>query len=259
MRRSVTRPSSPRCGHRRRGMARWRPHCGKDRGRWLRRQIARLSVHAGVARRAEQATVGCRDVGGAPAGRSARIEAAGEALGHRVKRTSAADAPCRIPSSSRARPWSGCDGVVERRLELAELCDAVERGWRGGEPLRQRRVLLRDVVAVEAVEEREAIAVARSSGSQASQAGASVNGASASATTTLGRKRRQSPPSSTSRSAPSTSILRKSIAFGAYCSHSARSVVTGMVIACERLPNSLCAARAWSSIVVERPWKSSTR
>ena len=78
--------------------------------------------------------------------------------------------------------------------------------------------------------------------SHASQDGAIVTGASASATTTLGRKRRQSPPATTSRSAPSTSILRMSIVSGAYCSHSSPKVMTGIVIACERLPNSLCAA-----------------
>ena len=47
----------------------------------------------------------------------------------------------------------------------------------------------------------------------------------------LGRKRSQSPLKRTSASAPSTSILRKSIEAGACSAHSAASVVAGTVIA----------------------------
>ena len=45
---------------------------------------------------------------------------------------------------------------------------------------------------------------------------------------------------------------------GACCSHSSLSVVTGTTMAFEAFPNWLCAARAWPSIMVERPWKSFT-
>ena len=57
----------------------------------------------------------------------------------------------------------------------------------------------------------------------------------------FGRKRRQSPPSRTSASIPSTSTLRKSIAAGACCSHSVRKVVAGTSISSELLPNCVSA------------------
>ena len=53
--------------------------------------------------------------------------------------------------------------------------------------------------------------------------------------------------------------LEKVDGAGACCSHSARSVMTGMVMACERLPNSLLRRAGMASTVVESPWKSSTR
>ena len=86
-----------------------------------------------------------------------------------------------------------------------------------------------------------------------------VIGATASATITLGRNRAQSLPSSTACSAPSTSILRKSICFGAYSRQIARSVVTGTGNDLTGRLNSFCAACALASTVVERPWKPSTR
>ena len=82
-----------------------------------------------------------------------------------------------------------------------------------------------------------------------------VIGATASTTITLGRTRPQSLPSSTVCSAPSTSILRKSISPGAYSRQIARSVVTGTgkdftAAVCNLL---LGAAWAFASTVVERP------
>ncbi len=84
-------------------------------------------------------------------------------------------------------------------------------------------------------------------------------GATASAVTTLGRNRVQSLPASTSDSAPSTSIFKKSMVSGACLAHNAASVVTATGIARAGLPNSCWAAVALLSIVVERPWKCATR
>ena len=66
-------------------------------------------------------------------------------------------------------------------------------------------------------------------------------GATASISTTRGRKRARSRPASTSASAPSTSILRKSIASIPASSISAESVRTGRRTVCEAGAEFACA------------------
>ena len=160
MRRDVTRPSLPRCGRRPLETRRLRPHCGRGRGSWRRAARWRAVRPCGVAGVpnsrwwAAAMSDGC-----AGSVRIGRIKAVDESLGHRVKGHQRQ--PHHVRSGEQpGEAVVGVRGVVERRLELAERGDAVERGWRGGEPLRQGRVLLGDVVAVEAVEEGKAIAVA---------------------------------------------------------------------------------------------------
>ena len=101
----------------------------------------------------EQALVGGGDVGRLH--RSiwiGRIKTVDESLGHRFRGYQREPHHIRIadkPGEAVVR----VRGVFERRLELAERCHPVKRVWRGGEPLREDRVLLRDVIAIEAVKE----------------------------------------------------------------------------------------------------------